>query len=119
MLLEQLTVIKEVGLGIAALVALFYLFKMVLTWYHKQAEKTLEIAVQTSDKILKLADDTIAKNTQALQKMQESLIKNMKSKDELAEAMDDQTSSFLTIHEKCKRNWDTQLQKIIDLGKKH
>lgn len=119
MLLEQLTIIKEVGLGIAGLAALFYILTTVLTWSHKQAEKTLKLAEDTSERILKLAEDTISKNTQALQHMQELLIQNMKSKDNLVDAIENQTSTFVTKLEQCKRGRDAQLQKIIDTGKKH
>jgi len=119
MLIEQLTIIKEVGLGIAGLAALFYILTMVLTWSHKQAEKTLKLAEDTSERILKLAEDTISKNTQALQHMQELIIQNMKSKDQLVSAIENQTDTISTKLQDCKRGRDQQLQKIIDISKKH
>jgi len=119
MFIEELTLIKEVGLGAAGIVALYLLLKMVISWSHTQAEKTLKLAETTSDKILKLADDTISKNTKALQGMQESLIKNMRSKEQLMDTIDEQTTTFIESHNECKKKWDERIQKILDSGKRH
>lgn len=110
MLMEQLNLIKEIGVEAAALVALFYILRMVLTWSHKQAEKTLQLAEDTSLRILDLANITIQKNTESLGamhssliKMQETLVDHIRQKERFVESLKDckhdRDNSFKDIKE--------------------
>ena len=116
MLIEQLTLIKEVGFGVAGLAALFYILKMVLTWSHKQAEKTLQLAEDISKRILDLSNTTIQKNSESLgllqmslEKMQETLVDHIHQKEGIVDTMRD-----------CKNGRDRQLKEIKEaIIKKH
>lgn len=113
MFVEELTLIKDVGLGAAGIVALFYLLRMVLSWSHAQSEKTLKLAEDISTRILQLSEKTISDNTRALERMQESLLEHMHQKESLIEAIQDQTDTFIGQMKECKNGRDKQLREIL------
>jgi len=107
-LAEELSLIKEVGIGAVVIYFGYLLFQSVLHRLFAQA-----------DKILELAEGTIKENTKALQQMQEILLKNIHSKDSLVTAIENQTETFVEKLHECKKGRDAQLQKIIESGKKN
>ena len=97
MVTEELMMIERIGIGAAAFFLVYLLLKKMI---HRSFEQ--------ADMILNLAKDTIQRNTEALEHMQDSLIAHMKQKDLLIKIMED-----------CKKTRDKQMQELLEIKKKH
>ena len=111
--LPYVSAIQDVGIGAVAFLLIYFLLRNYINRSAIQADMMMKRSYEQADAILDLARTTIQRNTEALEHMQDSLLRHMKQKDVLVEAIQDQTETFVAQMKDCKNGRDKKLAEIL------
>lgn len=102
MVSEELMMLERVGIGGTAFYLVYILLKHTQNRAFQQADAVLELARTT----IQLNTESFAKNTEALNKMQECLIQHMQQKDKIFD-----------ILKECRKERNDKLKEILSTFK--